>query len=321
MPSYVNRDASDIPSGNHTEYISFNDNSQDWQQTAMIFGRGVIRFLRQDVILGPKKLYDSIFTKPINKKVERKLNKFIRTHRLFWIWSQQIKLIERENEDNSPRRRIIEQRNAETGSVILASQIRQKRIMSFRRLCIKYYKQNKIIIEKKENEFYSESRKEVISEYIEMANNGISGVSETTKILFDYVYNSSGCVHVRNFINQSVLGDELVNSISNNGQMVCQNFWNATQNVVRQVLEPITRLLSFAVNFLGSMPIPVRINDARRETRRELNTLMLEDQNDNDFINTFHQTRDLRHTRRQRVNTGECNIMDNDSPTSVMEVD
>jgi len=179
----------------------------------------------------------------------------------------------------------------------------------------------KIIIKEKENEFYSESRKEVMNEYIEMANNGIYGVSETTKILFEYVYNSSGSVHVRNFINQCVLGDELANSISNNGQMACQNFWNATQNVVRQVLEPITRFLSFAVNFLGSIPIPVRINDARRETRRELNTLMLEDQNDNDFINTFHQTRDLRHRRRQRVNTGECNIMDNDSPTSVMEVD
>ena len=51
------------------------------------------------------------------------------------------------------------------------------------------------------------------------------------------------------------------------------------------------------------------------------NNLLLEDQNNNEFINVFQQRSDVRCRRRQRVNTGECNIMDNDSPTSVMEVD
>ena len=222
-------------------------------------------------------------------------------------------MIQRQRKDNGPREQI-----------------------SFTRYCVKYYKQNKVIIEEKANEFYSESRKEVINEYIEMANNGISGVSETTKILFDYVYNSSGSLHVRNFINQCVIGDELTNSISNNGQMACQNFWNATKNVVRQVFEPITRILSFTVNLLGSMPIPVRLNDVRRERNdllfedqnnnfvllddvgRERNELLLEDQNNNEFINIFQQRSDVRCRRRRQVKT-DCNIMDNDSPTSITE--
>ena len=154
--------------------------------------------------------------------------------------------------------------------------VRENRI-SFTRYCVKYYKQNKVIIEEKANQFYSESKEEVINEYIEMVKNGISGFSETAKILFNKVYNSNGCEHVRNFINQCVLGDELVYSINNNGQMACQNFWNATKNVVRQVFEPITRILSFAVNLLGSTPIPVRLNDVRGER----NDLLFEDQNNN----------------------------------------
>ena len=175
-------------------------------------------------------------------------------------------MIQRQEKDSCRRKQIIQRRIAKTGSIILASQVEQKKNISFTRYCVKYYKQNKII-EEKANEFYSESKEEVINEYIEMAKNGISGVSETTKILFNKVYNSNGCEHVRNFINQCVLGDELVYSINNNGQMACQNFWNATKNVVRQVFEPITRILSFAVNLLGSMPIPVRLNDVRRERK------------------------------------------------------
>lgn len=339
MPGLVTRDASDIPSGNHVEYVNSNNNSSDWSQFAKVLGNKAISFLKNDIVSAPINIYKSVITKPISKKVERKLNKFIRTHRLFWIWAQQTRLIQRQRKDNGRRKQIIQHRIAKIGSLILASQVEQKKNISFIRHCVKYYKQNKVIIEEKANEFYSESRKEVINEYIEMANNGISGVSETTKILFDYVYNSSGSLHIRNFINQCVLGDELTNSISNNGQMACQNFWNVTKNVVRQIFEPITRILSLAVNLLGSMPIPVRLNDVRRERNdllledqnnnfvllddvgRERNDLLLEYQNDNDFIDTFHQTRDLRHRRSQRVNTGECNILNNDSPTSVMEVD
>ena len=189
MPGLVTRDASDIPSGNHVEYVNSNNNSSDWSQFAKVLGTKAISFLKNDIVSAPINIYKSVITKPISKKVERKLNKFIRTHRLFWIWAQQTRLIQRQRKDNGRRKQIIQHRIAKIGSLILASQVEQKKNISFIRHCVKYYKQNKVIIEEKANEFYSESRKEVINEYIEMANNGISGVSETTKILFDYVYN------------------------------------------------------------------------------------------------------------------------------------
>jgi hypothetical protein len=91
MPRLVTRDASDIPSGNHVEYVDSNNNSSDcdksdeyvnsnnnltdWSQFAKVLGIKAISFLKNDIVSAPINIYKSVITKPISKKVEWILSK------------------------------------------------------------------------------------------------------------------------------------------------------------------------------------------------------------------------------------------------------
>ena len=61
MPRLVTRDGSDIPSGNHVEYVDSNNSSNnnsnnnltEWSQFSKVLGTKAISFLKNDIASAP----------------------------------------------------------------------------------------------------------------------------------------------------------------------------------------------------------------------------------------------------------------------------